>query len=331
MSHLLLATKLYRPPPRPQWVERPYPTATLNQGLQNKLTLVSAPAGFGKTTLVSAALQHKQVGWLSLDERDNDPQRFFSYLIAAVQQTRPGGGQVGGQTVRPAIGQTALTTLQSEGAAALETVLTLLINELAALPDELILVLDDYHLIDQPDIHAAMSFWLDHLPPAVHQVILSRSDPPLPLARQSPARRAFLFQTAILERLHPDLCAAVTGRSDSLEIMLRMRQENLFLIPLDEAGHWFRYHHLFRDALLHLLQRHHPTDIPQLRRQAAAWFRTQRLPDEAIQQAILAQDFALAGDLIAEFGEATWKEGQAITFYIGCVSCQKRSVVPAPI
>jgi len=142
-----------------------------------KLTLLSAPAGFGKTTLVSewVAAQGRLVAWLSLDESDNDPTRFLAYFGAALQAAA--------QTIGANIGQGALSALQSPQPPPVETILTALINEIAAIPDRIVFILDDYHLIESRLIHDALTFLLRRLPPQMHLIIATREDPPLPLAR----------------------------------------------------------------------------------------------------------------------------------------------------
>ena len=181
MATPLLTTKLYIPPLRPdpstglraRLVSRPRLIERLNAGLQRKLTLISAPAGSGKTTLVSAWLHSADwpATWLSLDEGDNDPVRFLSYLIAALQ------------TIEGNVGQGLLAALQSPGAVNVELALTTLLNEIAEFPDNVVLVLDDYHVIESQPVDNALAFLLDHLPPQMHLVIASRSDPSLPLSR----------------------------------------------------------------------------------------------------------------------------------------------------
>jgi LuxR family transcriptional regulator, maltose regulon positive regulatory protein len=168
----LLATKLYRPRARPDLVVRPRLFARLDAGLQGMLTLVCAPAGFGKTTLLAAWLRRTErpAAWLGLDAEDSDPTVFLRYLVAALQ------------TLAPEVGATLLTLLQSPPPP-LETLLIALLNDLAMLPQNSILVLDDYHVLEAPPIHQAVSFLLDHLPPVLHLVIATREDPPLPLAR----------------------------------------------------------------------------------------------------------------------------------------------------
>ncbi len=173
MSEPLLHTKLYIPPPRSKIVLRSRLIERLDEGLRCNLTLISAPAGFGKTTLVSewVAGSKRPVAWLSLDEGDNDPTRFLTYLVAALQ------------TIAPKIGEGILAVLQSPQTPLSEVLLTALLNEIAAIPDHFILVLDDYHMIDSEPIDQTLAFLLDHLPPHMHLVITTREDPSLPLPR----------------------------------------------------------------------------------------------------------------------------------------------------
>ncbi|MFL5659016.1 MAG: hypothetical protein ACJ8CB_33145, partial [Ktedonobacteraceae bacterium] len=173
---LLLATKLHRPLPRAHLVRRPQLAERLTQGVMGPLTLVSAPAGFGKTTLLAQwfAESGMPVAWLSLEAGDNELVRFLSYLIAALQ------------TLDPHLGAGALALLQMPPPAAAETVLTLLTNDVGSHGrdgGDFALVLDDYHVIDAKPIDQALTFLLDHLPPHMHLVIATREDPPLPLAR----------------------------------------------------------------------------------------------------------------------------------------------------
>jgi LuxR family maltose regulon positive regulatory protein len=169
----ILATKLYIPPLRPNVVIRPRLLERLNEGLHRKLTLISAPAGFGKTTLVSewVAFIEQPTAWLSLDEADNDPTLFLTYLVAALQ------------TIAATLGEGVLGVLQSPQPPPTESILTALLNDLTTISDQFVLVLDDYHVIDAKPIDHALTFLLDHLPPHMHLVIATREDPPLPLAR----------------------------------------------------------------------------------------------------------------------------------------------------
>ena len=173
MSIPILATKLYIPPPRPKVVLRPHLIERLNKGLHRKLILISAPAGFGKTTLVSEWIAggKRPAAWLSLDEGDNDPARFLAYFITALQ------------TIVANIGDGVLRALQSPQPPPAETMLTALLNEIDSIPDNFVLVLDDYHVIEAQPIDNALTFLLEHLPPQMHLVIATREDPHLPLAR----------------------------------------------------------------------------------------------------------------------------------------------------
>ena len=172
-----LTTKLYLPPPRPQRVARSRLRWRLTGGLDlgHRLTLISAPAGFGKTTLLSAWATKQapptQVAWLSLDAGDNDPTRALAYLVTALQ------------TAQPKIGPGVQETLDVPQLPPLTALLTPLINTIAALNDRLILVLDAYPVIERRPVHDALAFLLDHLPPNLHLVLSTRADPPLPLVR----------------------------------------------------------------------------------------------------------------------------------------------------
>ena len=171
MSTPVLATKLYIPPPRPKAVLRPRLIERLNEG--GRLTLISAPAGSGKTTLVSEWLAgcERPAAWLSLDEGDNDPTRFLTYLVAALQ------------TIAADIGEGVLGMLQSPQPPPTKSILTVLLNEITTIPDNFALILDDYHVIEVQPVDDALTFLLEHLPPQMHLVIATREDPNLPLAR----------------------------------------------------------------------------------------------------------------------------------------------------
>ncbi len=175
MSAPILATKLYIPLPSPDIVARPRLVDQLNDGLVKgcKLTLVSAPAGFGKTTLVSEWIDRcgRLTTWLSLDIGDNDPARFLTYLIAALQKIKPGLGA----DLQPA--------LQSSQPLQVENILTTLINEIDDIQENFLIILDDYHSIDSQQVDQSLIFLLEHLPPQMHLVITTREDPHLPLAR----------------------------------------------------------------------------------------------------------------------------------------------------
>jgi len=183
----LLTTKFYIPPARPGLVSRPRLIKRLNEGLHRKLTLISAPAGFGKTTLVTEWLgdsqgdtkEETQTGdkiiWLSLDENDNDYARFLTYFATALNRQFEG--------TKTAIGEEALSLLRSSQPLQAETILISLINEIDAFPDKIVFILDDYHLIETQSIHDALEFLIENLPPQLHVVMATREDPLLPLSR----------------------------------------------------------------------------------------------------------------------------------------------------
>ena len=178
MSIPLLKTKFYIPSQRVDLVPRPHLLARLNQGLAARLVLVSAPAGFGKTTLVADWIRHKlledykgRVAWLSLDENDNEFTRFFGYFIAAIQQ------------VEPTVGKELVAALTSSQNPQPEVLLTLLVNEIAAIEDKFVLVIDDFHVISLLEIHQALQFIVEHQPPTMLLAITSRDEPFLPLSR----------------------------------------------------------------------------------------------------------------------------------------------------
>jgi LuxR family maltose regulon positive regulatory protein len=206
MTDILLQTKLQIPPTRSGLIHRPRLIERLNAGLEERLILISAPAGYGKTTLVSewlvdcrlpiedfrlrvveerGGMQQSssktpggripaaglRVAWLSLDESDNDPRCFLDYLLAALQR------------VNGEIGLTVAAMLRSPQPLLDPVIMTALVNDIAAHAGSFLLVLDDYHVIHTPPIHAWLNFLLEHQPPQMHMVLITREDPPLPLPR----------------------------------------------------------------------------------------------------------------------------------------------------
>ncbi|MEM7348891.1 MAG: AAA family ATPase, partial [Chloroflexota bacterium] len=169
----LIKTKIQVPQLSAPLVDRQRLTSRLDEALTKKLTLISAPAGSGKTTVVLEWLRSSTypVAWISLDDGDNDISRFLIYLAEALEQCHPNRGK------------NAIALLRSPTPPTSQTVLASLINELIDLPQKTILVLDDYHVIQTPDIHEGLAYALDHLPPNIHLILTSRSDPPLPLSR----------------------------------------------------------------------------------------------------------------------------------------------------
>jgi LuxR family maltose regulon positive regulatory protein len=376
MSAPLLATKLYISLHRPGVITRPRLSDQLNKGLARgcKLTLVSASAGFGKTTLLSEWIAScgRPAAWLSLDEGDSDPARFISYLVKAFQ------------TIQSGIGEGLLAALQSPEPLQIETILTTLLNEISTIPENFLLVLDDYHSIDSQAIDRVLAFLIEHQPPQMHLLIATREDPSLPLPRlrargqcielrtadlrftpaeaaeflnrvtgldlsdadidaleahtegwiaglqlaalsmqghkdtasfiqsftgshrfvmdylleevlhqQSESVQTFLLRTSILDHMCGPLCDAVlldpsTSGQATLEYLERA---NLFIVPMDNDRHWYRYHHLFGDLLRKRLgQTLTPSGIAELQLHASEWYETNDLILEAFRHAAAAND-----------------------------------------
>jgi LuxR family maltose regulon positive regulatory protein len=206
----MLTTKLYVPRAHPNLVPRPRLGELLTEGMIRKLTLVYAPAGFGKTTLLSEwRMMHLggeyPLAWVSLEEADNDPMRLLSYLIAALQ------------TIEKDIGEIALLSLRSPHPSPVGSVLTSLINEITATPRDFVLVLDDYHVIESQAIHDAVTFLLEHMPKQMHLVIASRTEPPLPLSRLRAGGQIIELRAADL-RFTPEEAAAFLTEAMGLDL-----------------------------------------------------------------------------------------------------------------
>jgi LuxR family maltose regulon positive regulatory protein len=370
------------------------------------LTIIAAPAGSGKTSLLVDWLSEQdsttRVAWLALDAADSDPAQFLRYLIAALQ------------TIDPRVGAHVLSLIEMAQGARLEAVLPMLINELSILREQIVLVLDDYHVIDSPIVHQMLQFLLEHLPPRVHLVIASRVDPPLPLprlrvrgqlselrahdlrftpaeaatflrdtmhlslspedvaalemrtegwiaglqmaalslqhrpreqtaafieafagsnrfvvdylveevlARQPAHVQTFLLQTSILERLSGPLCdAVVLGDTDTEDqaysqlLLDQFERSNLFLVPLSDDRRWYRYHHLFAQALRERLGRGVGFErVAALHRRASAWFEQQGYLVEAVYHALEAKDWEHVACLIDGEGRYLLVRGQVQT------------------
>lgn len=378
-SETLLAAKLRIPTLRADHVQRPRLVTRLEDGLSRKLTLVSTQTGSGKTTILSEWLTHKKhaVAWVSLDESDNDHGRFISYMMAALRALDIGLEE-----------RIQAVLLAQEQGISIESPMAALLNEFASVPAvhrPVILALDDYHVIHNPQIHESMLYALDYMPEGVHIVIATRSDPPLMLARmrarrqvnelrapdlrftrkeadaflnqvsglglsaeqvaalddrtegwaaglqlaaqamngmedvttfvraftgshryildylvdevfsrQTEEMRLFLQKTSLLERMTPSLCDALTGQSNGRAMLERLDHENLFVVPLDNQGQWYRYHHLFADLLKNRAEQFSAKEISSLHRKAALWFDSHQQPYEAINHALEAKDYNLA-------------------------------------
>ncbi|MDQ2714317.1 MAG: LuxR C-terminal-related transcriptional regulator [Chloroflexota bacterium] len=396
----LLASKQVPPQLPTALVQRERLLPAMNAVFASRLLLLSAAAGSGKTTLLSAWVARSIQApnaciWLSLDELDNNPTRFWTLIVTALH------------TCMPAVGEAALGMLYSPQPPLLSTMLTTLLNDLTGLSREVVLVLDDYQVIDDPNIHESLSFWLDHLPASFHVVLSSRVDPTLPLARwrvrgqlveirdadlrftmeeassfltqalgRAPSEEAivllesrtegwiaglqlavlalrkhddlsmlsrafagnhrylldyvqeeilqrlplavqdFLLQTAVLTRLHPALCQAVTGAGTlqaSQELLDGLERDNLFVVPLDEQRQWYRFHELFRDILLARLRASQPQLVPLLHRRAARWYAGQGLVHETMAHALAASDYSFAASVLEREASQLWLRGEAKT------------------
>jgi LuxR family maltose regulon positive regulatory protein len=269
MSIPILATKLNIPPPRRNAVVRHRLIERLNEGLHRKLILVSAPAGFGKTTLVSEWLAgyERPIAWLSLDKDDSDLTRFLTYVVAALQ------------TITPTMGERVLGMLQSPRPPPSESLLTALLNEISAIPDGFVLTLDDYHAIDAQPVDHALTFLLEHLPPHVHLIITTREDPNLPLARLRARNQLTELRAADL-RFTPGEAAAFLNQGMGLNLSteaidaLENRTEGwiagLQLAALSMQGHedvtgfiqsFSGSHHFVLDYLLEEVLHQQPTSV----------------------------------------------------------------------
>ncbi|MBN1119779.1 MAG: hypothetical protein JXJ17_01775 [Anaerolineae bacterium] len=271
----------------------------MNNSLTGKLTLVTAPAGFGKTTLVTEWLSNglpdgyrERIGWLSLDSGDNSAVQFWNYMIAALQ------------TVDASLGKVSQTALQSSAVPPVRAVLTNLINEIAAMGDPLILCLDDYHEVNIADIHEGLEFLIENLPANMHLAAISLKNAADKsefvqafagshrfltdylvdevLSRQTPEVQKFLRRTSLLERSCAGLCDELVEDVDSRDILRQLDRSNLFLVPLDNDQRWFRYHHLFSKFLNLQLYEKEPDIIPELYRRAADWFEREGSPRDTL-------------------------------------------------
>jgi LuxR family transcriptional regulator, maltose regulon positive regulatory protein len=270
MSTPILATKLYIPSPRSKIVLRPRLIERLNEGLSGKLTLISAPAGFGKTTLVSEWIAgcKRPAAWLSLDEEDTDTARFLTYLVASLQTLPP---RTGGAN----IGEAVLSVLQSPQPPATESILTTLLNDIATIPDNFILVLDDYHMIDASPVDNAIIFLVEHLPPQMHLVIATREDPSLPLSRYrvrdqltelraadlrfTPAEAAEFLNRVMGLNLSAEDIAALETRTEGwiaglqlAALSMKDREDIASFIQAFTGSHRFVLDYLVEEVLQHL-------------------------------------------------------------------------------
>ena len=392
----ILATKLHQPALTEKLVQRPGLTRRLNEGLQagRQLTLVSAPAGFGKTTCVSEWLRglNMPFTWLSLDKADDDPERFLAYLIAALQKFDPN------------IGLELSSMLASGQIPAAESGVSSLVNDILQTGSPFLLILDDFHLIQDSLILAWMEQLISYQPQNFHLALITREDPALPLARLRASNRMtevrandlrfnseeigrflkngmdvalsdehiaaledrtegwvvgvqlaglsmrgrddpaavvtslsgshrfilsylteevigrlppdvqdFLLKTSILERLTGELCDALTGRSDGSQVLEQLMNANLFLVPLDDEQHWYRYHHLFADLLRSQCKRTFKDQAAQFHRRASRWYEKEGMLNEAMEHTLTGEDYALAVNLLESYSMPMILKGYAKT------------------
>lgn len=404
---MLLRTKLYAPQMRDGAVLRQRLLCALDAPATGALTLLHAPAGYGKTTLIRQWLAARDYpyAWLSLDEQENDPGRFWRYVIGAIQ------------TVHPNVGERALAQLLVSAEPNHLDVVAELINDLAILevPTSgiaLMLVFDDFHVITSLQVSESVSWFLDNLPASVHVAITSRTQPEIAIPRRrvrnalieigsqqlnfqaeeiqqffdqtmhtpisveasvqlkektagwvaglqlaalsmrgaeqstgeinvpdfsgshqyvvryleqeilasmSGALRDFLLLASVLPRFSVALCDAVmpianksaetadrassgTAASGTAGLLRALEQQNLFLIPLDDRGEWFRFHHFFSDALLQIARAEKSHDLTLVQRKAAAWFQHRNFPEDALFHLFSVGDFEVSARLIEEIG-----------------------------
>lgn len=382
----MLGTKIHRPVPRRDLVHRPRLTDLLGRPQHPRLVLVAAPAGFGKTTLLTQWLGSTTTGtavaWLSLDEGDNDPRRFLEHLLAAISV-------IGGFT--EATDLLASANHGPPGHALTDLVLTSIVNDLDTHPADTVIALDDYHVITDPDVQRSVAFLLEHVPRHATLAIATRADPNLPLPRlrarrelveiraaelrftpdeatafladamqldltddqatalatrtegwpaglqlaglslrgtsdtvrfvadfagthrfvldylveevlghQPEAVRRFLLDTSVLDELTGDLCDAVTGRDDSAAVLESLERDNLFVVPLDDQRQWYRYHHLFADALRARLAAQDPARVPALHRSASDWYAARSRSEDAVRHALAGNDPGHAAYLVEQ-------------------------------
>jgi LuxR family maltose regulon positive regulatory protein len=372
-SSLLVKTKICVPVARPRFVSRARLLGQLSIQRGTDLYLVCAPAGYGKTTLLTEwAHSLEQAGiavaWYSIDPSDDSPLPFGSYLVASLEQSLGATSEF----------KHASQLLRSSTEINLQRILPDIINVVSSSDRECVLILDDYHLINSPAIHSAVAYLLEHLPANMQLVIGSRSDPPLPLARlrakgillelrandllrldlsahmvdeletrtegwiaglqlaaismagttnkadfisrytgshrylvdylleevvnrQPVEVQEFLLSTCHLERMCAPLCDAILDNYEKSEAILKhLEQSNIFIVPLDDQGAWYRYHHLFRDFLQNRLKKIDPDRMGLLHRAASEWYSAHDLLREAVQHAIYTQDWDYAASIVEQ-------------------------------
>ncbi|KRF05573.1 hypothetical protein ASG89_20840 [Paenibacillus sp. Soil766] len=394
-DHILLKTKISIPVTRESLVKRNRLMSVITKGLQGRLTAVCAPAGYGKTTLLSQWVRESGglCAWVSLDEMDNDPVRFWRYTAQALSGSLP------------AESLTRISSLaQALPAVSIHMFLDSMINELCILSEPLALILDDYHVITDMRVHDSLSYFIDYLPNNVHVLLASRAELPFPtskwmardertdinalhlqftidetesfyqetieqllsnrqilkmldrtegwvtglqlvafairshpnhdhyieqfkgynrnvsdylfeevFSKLSDDFKHFLLHTSVLDRMDAWICNIVSERTNSDQMLEQLKALNLFLIPLDDHGIWFRYHHLFSEFLRSMLKRNDLAKWVQVNQLASQCFAERGLMDEAIDHAIAAGDFPLADRLLEQHIPDVLQRGEFTT------------------
>ena len=375
--HMTLSSKLHIPECGSDFLVRSRLMDHLNGTA--RLIMICAPAGFGKTTVASQWIRNggQPAGWVSLDEQDNEPIRFWWYFTAALNEVQAGAGA--GFSAR----------IQAEQMFSIEKLMPILLQEISGIHSSFTLILDDYHVIAQPEIHDGIQYLLQHAPKVMQVMMISREEPPFSLHRLRLRKECiqigmetlrfgeedsnrffnelhalnlsnqdirvlnqktegwvagmqlavltlreetdaasfigqftgndkyieeylveevlkrlpesvhlFLLKTSILSRLTGSLCAAVSGESDAHEILRMLVKTNSFVIALDHRNEWFRYHHLFGDILYGLLHKRYPGRMDDWHRAASEWFAQHDMILEAIDHAIMGNDWSRATGMI---------------------------------
>jgi LuxR family maltose regulon positive regulatory protein len=388
----LVVSKLRPPPTRAGTVQRTSLIGRLARDDCGPIVSVVAPAGYGKTTLLSqwAERNGRAFAWVSVDEADNDPKVLLTYIAEALDAVQPVGGRV-------------FDALASPASSVPGSVVPRLGAAFSSMTTPVVLVLDDVHALHNSECRAALWVLADHVPGGSRLAFAGRVEPPLRiarlraegkileigprdlsltceeaslllraaqvalgeddvaelhqrtegwpvglylaalclreggsvgsaassfdgdhrfvseyvesefLARISERQRAFLTQTAVLERMCGPLCEAVLDLPGAAATLADLARSNLLLVPLDQRGHWYRYHHLFRDVLLAQLHRREPDLIPVLQRRAAGWYVRNGLPEDALEYCIAAGDVDGAARLVEKLWLPTDRQGRTST------------------
>ncbi|HEX5548164.1 MAG TPA: LuxR C-terminal-related transcriptional regulator [Ktedonobacterales bacterium] len=409
----LLVTKLEMPIVDRETLVRTQAIERMDHVLAYPLTIINAPSGYGKSTLVAAWARETsaRVAWLLLDENDNDPTRFSTHLLAALDRVVPGLLAAGMRYVKNARAHLADVSLISR-----------LINVLTSTEDHIVLVLDDYHTIspDNAVIHTAMKYFVEYLPAQIHVILLTRTCVPLSTARMRVAGRllelriedmrftgdeartflerktgkeiapeacarihrrtegwvaglqlaAFALEDphtpaesvadllsenrnvvdfiadevlkrlpqtvgenvlwmAALDQFNVALCDALPGIVDCQTTLETLERENAFLVPVDDAPGWYRFHRLFREVLWNRLQRTHKEDLAELYRQACAWYDAHGMTRDAVHYALRANDEHAVVRIVRNFANRVFESGSSPTELQALAQCL--DLVPADV